>query len=97
MLLVYDALNSSKILKFGEISNKQIEESNPPQTDHMFQQIDSATAIAKMKEVGILHSLMFAQSKKTARLEFKADYLCPHTEVANSLDKVLKDSDIGSL
>ena len=50
-LLVYDALNSSqKILKFGEISNKQIEESNPPQSDHMFQQIDSATAIAKMKE-----------------------------------------------
>ena len=95
-LLVYDALNSSqKILKFGEISNKQIEESSPPQTDHMFQQIDSATAIAKMKEgwSPTFLDVRSEQENSEARIA-KAVYLCPHTDVANSLDKVPKDSDI---
>ncbi|MGB0201801.1 MAG: molybdopterin-synthase adenylyltransferase MoeB [Candidatus Poseidoniaceae archaeon] len=95
-LLVYDALNSSqKILKFGEISNKQIEESNPPQADHMFQQIDSATAIAKMKEgwSPAFFDVRSEQENSEARIS-KAAYLCPHTDVANSLDKVPKDSDI---
>ncbi|MEC8670884.1 MAG: HesA/MoeB/ThiF family protein [Candidatus Thermoplasmatota archaeon] len=95
-LLVYDALNSSqKTLKFGEISNKQIEESNPPQADHMFQQIDSATAIAKMKEgwSPTFYDVRSEQENSEARIS-KAAYLCPHTDVANSLDKVPKDSDI---
>ena len=95
-LLVYDALNSSqKVLKFGEISNKQFEESNPPQSDHMFQQIDSASAIAKMKEgwSPTFYDVRSEQENSEARIS-KAEYLCPHTDVANSLDKVPKDSDI---
>tara|TARA_B100000282_G_scaffold247337_1_gene190918 strand:+ start:991 stop:2040 length:1050 start_codon:yes stop_codon:yes gene_type:complete len=95
-LLVYDALNSSqKILKFGKISNKQIEESNPPQAEQMFQQIDSATAIAKMKEgwSPTFLDVRSAQENSEARIS-KAVYLCPHTDVAGSLDEVPKGSDI---
>ena len=95
-LLVYDALNSSqKILKFGKISNKQIEESNPPQAEQMFQQIDSATAIAKMKEgwSPTFLDVRSAQENSEARIA-KAVYLCPHTDVAGSLDEVPKGSDI---
>ena len=95
-LLVYDALNSSqKILKFGKISNKQIEESNPPQVEQMFQQIDSATAIAKMKEgwSPTFLDVRSAQENSEAKIA-KAVYLCPHTDVAGSLDEVPKGSDI---
>lgn len=95
-LLVYDALNSSqKILKFGEIPNKQIEESSPTQVGQMFQQIDSAAAFAKMKE-GWNPTFLDVRSKQEnseARIS-KAVYLCPHTEISNSLENVPKDGDI---
>ena len=95
-LLVYDALNSTqKILNFGEVPDKQIEESNPTQVVQMFQEIDSAAAIKRMKAGWnpAFIDVRSMQENSEARIS-KAVYLCPHTDVANSLDKIPKDSDV---
>lgn len=95
-LLVYDALKSNqRILKFGEIPNKQIEESKPSHSEQMFQQIDSATAIAKMKQgwSPAFIDVRSEQENNEAKIS-KAVYLCPHTEIANSLEKVPRNSDV---
>ena len=95
-LLIYDALESQqKILKFGKTDNKQIEESSPLQSEQMFQEIDSLSAIAKMNDgwTPVFLDVRSQQENDEARIS-KATYLCPHTEVSSSLDQIPKDSDI---
>tara|TARA_A200000159_G_scaffold38451_1_gene34816 strand:+ start:1440 stop:2525 length:1086 start_codon:yes stop_codon:yes gene_type:complete len=95
-LLIYDALESTqKILKFTNSDNEHIEEPNPSQAGMMFHEIDSANAIAKMKDGWSPYfiDVRSQQENQEARIA-KAVDLCPHTEILSAIGRIPKDVDV---
>ena len=95
-LLIYDALESTqKILKFTNSDNEHIEEPNPSQVGLMFHEIDSANAIAKMKDGWSPYfiDVRSQQENQEARIA-KAVDLCPHTEILSAVGRIPKDVDV---
>ena len=95
-LLIYDALESTqKILKFTNSDNEHIEEPNPSQVGLMFHEIDSANAIARMKDGWSPYfiDVRSQQENHEARIA-KAVDLCPHTEILSAISRIPKDVDV---
>ena len=95
-LLIYDALESTqKILKFTNSDNEHIEEPNPSQLGLMFHEIDSANAIARMKDGWSPYfiDVRSQQENHEARIA-KAVDLCPHTEILSAISRIPKDVDV---
>ena len=95
-LLVYDALEcNQKILKFTNMNDKYIEEQNAPREGMMFHEIDSANAIAKMKEgwAPYFIDVRSQHENQEARIA-KAVDICPHTEIMSAIDRIPRDADI---
>ena len=95
-LLIYDALESTqKILKFTNSDNEHIEEPNPSQVGLMFHEIDSANAIARMKDGWSPYfiDVRSQQENHEARIA-KAVDLCPHTEILSAISRIPKDIDV---
>ncbi len=95
-LLIYDALESTqKTLKFGNSMNEHVEEPSATQSQVMFHEIDSANAIAKMKEGWSPYfiDVRSEQENNDARIS-KAVDLCPHTEILSAIDRIPKDVDV---
>ena len=95
-LLIYDALESTqKILKFTNSNNEHIEEPNPTQEGMMFHEIDSAKAIAKMKDgwAPYFIDVRSQQENREAKIA-KAVDICPHTEILSAIGRIPKDVDV---
>ena len=95
-LLIYDALESTqKILKFTNSDNEHIEEPNPSQVGLMFHEIDSANAIARMKDGWSPYfiDVRSQQENHEARIA-KAVDLCPHTEILSAISRIPKDVNV---
>ena len=95
-LLIYDALESTqKILKFTNSDNEHIEEPNPSQVGLMFHEIDSANAIARMKDGWSPYfiDVRSQQENQEARIA-KAVDLCPHTEILSAVGRIPMDVDV---
>ena len=95
-LLIYDALESKqRILNFQKLNEEQIEESNPSQPEPMFHEIDSASAIARMKEGWSPYFIDVRSQKENqeARIS-KANDFCPHDEIESVIERIPKDVDV---
>jgi len=95
-LLLYDSLESTqKILSFTNSSHKHIEEPNPLPERMMFHEIDSAKAIARMKEGWAPYFIdVRSQQENTEARIAKAVDFCPHTEIKSAIDRIPKDVDV---
>lgn len=95
-LLIYDSLQSEqRLLKFGNDTSEQIEESNPTPLESMFYSIDSSKALAKMNDgwepyfIDVRSQIEWNQ----ARIEKSVDF-CPHDEILSAISRIPKNQDV---
>ena len=95
-LLVYDTLtNTQKILKFGKIQNKQIQEPSASKQNLMFSSIDAGQAIAKMSEGWEPYFIAVRSQEEWQQASIAtAEYLCPHTEILSHISSIPDNRDV---